>query len=353
MRYITFLIVPIIVSGILALLKRGEPNVKEGNVFMPKFFLIFGLIISTLFFIPTVITAFLKEPIWVTLIFFALSLLGAAFIIAYVNCKITYNEEGFVAKSFLGIKRKYTYDQVTSLRENAHEDYLYVGKRRVMIDEFAVGGPEFIAYVRKQYRKMNDGKQLPKFQKNRFDIFNGNVRNPGEFVFIFALIAFLILAIAVFIVWHVFFFKSTVDNTVAQNVTFISCEVKDDEIVMISSDNALYKIVNFGDDLDIDELSSVCDGSTPLTAYSKEITPKNGDDYYSLKAICKDDSYLISLEDSNRWHREQNWKAIFIPIGFAVYWGIIVGCSVIVGRNPKKFGRKVVRLFFKDGYVKF
>ena len=52
-----------------------------------------------------------------------------------------------------------------------HEKYLYVGERRIMIDEFAVGGSDFISYVRKRYREIHKGEALPKFNNYKTDIF--------------------------------------------------------------------------------------------------------------------------------------------------------------------------------------
>ena len=44
---------------------------------------------------------------------------------------------------------------------------------------------------------------------------------------------------------------------------------------------------------------------------------------------------------------------ILLPIAFAVIWGVLVVGSIIVGRDPKKYGKRIVRLFFKDGYVRY
>jgi len=145
-RGLSFFIIPIIVSGVLAFLRQPK-KAEKGKVHLPKFFVILGLITSTFFLIPTFITAFLDEPIWLPIGFFALSLLGAIFIIAFVNCRVFYDEDGFVVKNFFGIKRKFTYDQVTAIKEGMHEDYIYMGKRKVMIDAFAVGGIEFVVIV--------------------------------------------------------------------------------------------------------------------------------------------------------------------------------------------------------------
>ena len=351
-RGLSFLIIPIIVSGVLAFLKQPK-KVEKGKVYLPKFFVILGLICSTVFLIPTIITAFSNEPIWIPIIFFAFSLLGASLIIAFVNCRVWYDEEGFVARNFFGIKRKFTYDQVTAIKENMHEDYVYIGKRRVMIDEFSVGGIDFIAYLRKRYRTLHKGQALPIIRKNKHDIFNGNVEDVFGFMFVYIMIGVFIIAFAIFLVWHIYGNPCTVDNTIEQKVSFTSCIAKDDEIVLTSTDNKLYKIRFIGEGFDSDEIKSVCDGKTVVTTYSKEVTPDDADDYYAIKAIRYESAYLLSFDETNHLHQEEYWPLLFFPIVFAIVWGAYVAGSIIVGRNPKKYSKKVIKLFFKDGYVKY
>jgi len=351
-RGLSFLIIPIIVSGVLAFLRQPK-KAEKGKVYLPKFFVILGLITSTIFLIPTLITAFSDEPIWVPILFFAFSLLGASLIIAFVNCRLWYDEDGFVAKNFFGIKRKFTYDQVTAIKENMHEDYIYIGKRRVMIDEFSVGRIDFIAYLRKRYRTLHKGQALPIIRKNKHDIFNGNVDDVFGFMFAYIMIGVVIVVSAIVSVWHIYGNPCTVDNTIEQEVSFTSCIVKDDEIVLTSTDNKLYKIRFIGEGFNSDEIKSVCDGKTLLTTYSKEVTPDDEDDYYSIKAILNGDAYLLSFDETNRWHQEEYWPLLFFPIVFAIVWGAYVAGSIIVGRNPKRFSKKIIKLFFKDGYVKY
>ena len=351
-RGLSFLIIPIIVSGVLAFLRQPK-NAEKGKVYLPKFFVILGLITSTIFLIPTIITAFSDEPIWVPILFCAFSLLGASFIIAFINCRVSYDEDGFVAKNFFGIKRKFTYDQVTAIKENMHEDYIYIGKRKVMIDEFSVGGIEFIAYVRKRYRTIHKGQALPKYTKTKHDIFNGNVDDVFGFMFAYIMIGVVIVAFAIFLVWYIYFTPNTVANTVEQQVTFTSCITKGDEIVLTSSDNKLYKIRFMEDGFDSTKIKAISDGKTVVKTYSKEVTPDDEENYYSIKAIFHEDTYLLSFDETNRWHQEEYWPLIFFPVIFAIVWGAYVAGSIIVGRNPKKFSKKVIKLFFKDGYVKY
>ena len=131
-RGLTFLLIPIIVNGVLGYLRQPK-QAEDGKVYLPKFFAIFGTIASTIFLIPAVITAFSDEPLWIPILFFLFSSLGSILIIAFVNCRISYDQDGFVHKSFFGIKRKFTYEQVTAIKENTHEEFLYVGKRRVYL----------------------------------------------------------------------------------------------------------------------------------------------------------------------------------------------------------------------------
>ena len=78
-----------------------------------------------------------------------------------------------------------------------------------------------------------------------------------------------------------------------------------------------------------------------------------GTQEHSIKAILNGDAYLLSFDETNRWHQEEYWPLLFFPIVFAIVWGAYVAGSIIVGRNPKKFSKKVIKLFFKDGYVKY
>lgn len=158
------LLIPIVVNGILTHLRRIK-TVEKGKVYFSKLFVILGTITSITSLISALITVFTDQPIWISIVFLALSLLGATLIIAFVNCKISYDEKGFVHKNFFGFKKIYTYDQVTSIKECMHESYIYVGKHRVMIDKLSTGGVEFILFVKKKYKALHNGQNLP--QKNK------------------------------------------------------------------------------------------------------------------------------------------------------------------------------------------
>ena len=351
-RGLTFLLIPILVNGILGFMRQPQ-KAEKGKVYLHKFLAILGTIGSAIFLIPAIITVFLDGPLWVPIIFLALASLGASLIIGFINCRISYDEDGFVAKNFLGIKRKFTYDQVTAIKENLHESYIYMGERRVMVDELAIGGDEFIKLVKKKYRTMHDGQSLPKIHKAKYDLFNGNVKDAGGALFAYILVAVLLVGFVIFVVVFTYFSPRTTSNTIEQSVSFISCNANQEEVVLTSADKQIYVIRFIDEQFNSRDIQAICDGKTVVTAYSTEVTPDYADDYYSVKAIIHNGRYLLSFEETNRFHSQEYWPLIILALGMLLFWGIYIAGSIIVGRNPQKFSKKFVRLFFKDGYIKY
>jgi len=350
-RALGFLLIPVIVSGLLAVLRQPK-KAKKGKVYLPAALAIIGIIGSTGFLIPALITAFTGDSPWFSLALLAFSLVGAFLIVSFINCRIYYDKDGFVAKNFWGIKRKYSYDQVTGIQEGMREDYLYVGKRRIMIDELAIGGAAFIGFVKKQYRMLHNGRELPAVRKTKGDIFNGNVQDVFGFMFAYISVGVLILVFAGFMAWEVFLTPCSVENTVEQQVSFESYAVEWGKIELVSSEDRIYSFVIMGKNYDTERIKALCDGKTVYTVYTKEITTDDGEDVYLVKAIKHEDSYILSFEESNASHRQEYWPLLLFPLGFALIWGVYVFFSIKVGRNPQKYSKKVIRLFFRDGYVK-
>lgn len=350
-RALTFALIPIIVNGVFVFLRQPK-TAEKGKVHLPKFFAILGTITSTIFLIPTIITAFSDEDIWVPIVFLVFSLLGATLIIAFMNCRISYDEDSFVAKTFFGIKRKVSYDQVTAIKENMHETYIYIGKRRVMVDEYSRGGKEFINFVKKKYRTFHNGESLPRIPKSKNDIFNGNVNDVAGFLAAYIIILVVLIGMIILLSCYTFI-PSSVNNTLEQTVIFNTCDIEKDEIVLTTTDNQIFKITFDSEQVNIQEIKTICTGKSKVTTYSKEVTPDDEDDYYSVKAIKYNDNYILSFEETNKLHIQGSLPVIGLFLFMLLVWVAFIVTSVIVGRNPKKFSKRVVRLFFKDGYINY
>ena len=58
-------------------------------------------------------------------------------------------------------------------------------------------------------------------------------------------------------------------------------------------------------------------------------------------------------KDSAHLSKVTHTLLVIIAAVMCLAWGALVAFSIIIGRNPKRFSKRVIRLFFKDGYVKY
>lgn len=348
-RFFTIALIPIIVGGVLAFLRRPK-KLLDGEVFLPTSVFVLGVIAAALFTIVAAFLAFVSGEVAVSIVFLLFSLLGIILMVACINCRIKYNEDGFVSKSFFGVETHYTYDELTSIREGVNDTILYVGEKRVTVETMAVGSREFIAFAKKKYRTLKDGRPLPKSKKDKKDIFCGNVKDPEGFIVAFVLIGVLVVIACVVVPWFIFFNPSDIDNTERQEVVFESMETKESGFELVSADGGKYRILYVGEGFEEEMIRSLCDGETKTVVYTNFIEPDDEDEYFEVRAVEHKEKRILDFEQTNRWYTDNNWYFIFVPIVLLLlYAGLVVG-TIVVGRNPKKY-KKYVHLFFKDGYV--
>ncbi len=341
------------VAGIVSsLLERSRSD--KGRVYLPGFFAWIGGICGGLCLIPTLIVLLdTDESVWLSFVFLGFSLLGGSLSLAHLNCRITYDEEGFTHKNFFGIKRTYTYDQITGLKEGNHEDIFYMGRHFAMIDEYSVGAMEFEIMAKKRYQALSGGKPIPRVKPKLPDPFNGHVEDGAGLIAVYVILGLLLLGLLGWVVADVYFMPPTPENTERQEVVFQSgtrnlvlktAPAEGEEITV-------YKIRFADDTVNTEAILAVCDGKTPVTVYVDKVTPKNEDPYYAVKALSAGDTALLTFADSQRLHQNEYWPLILFVGALTALWGVYVFFSLRVGRNPDRYSKKVIRLFFKDGYV--
>ncbi len=324
---------------------------KKRRVYLPKWIPVLGICDFLLFIIFSFMSMSSDEPLWVPILFFLFSLMGLSLVIGFINCRISYDDNGFTFKNFFGVKRYFSYGQITAIKENVHDIHIYIGKKKVSIDLFSVGSIDFISFAHKKYRTLFRGHDIPRIEKNKNDIFNGNVYDTAGFLIAYIALGIFIIGFAVLMAFYVFA-PSTPENTVKQEIVFTSFEYEGD-IKLTSSDNITYRTDYWNESHAPFDITSLCDGKTKVTVYSVEATDKNNDSYHRIKALYHKGDPIITFEETNKlWVRTQ-WPILLIPIIMGILWGGYIAASIVVGRNPQKFGKKVVRLFFKDGYVMY
>ena len=350
-RALTFALIPLVVGGVLAFLRRPKKT-EKGKVFLPKFFIIFGSIGTGIFLIPTFITAFSAESVWISAAFLLLAMLSASLIVAYLNCRIDYDEDGFTAKNFFGLKRRFSYDQITAIKYHMHNTAFYLGKRKIVIYDYAVGRFEFHLFVKKKYRRIYK-KAIP--EKVNKDIFSGNLHSPLGFVLLDIVIGILGIGFLISIVcWVHFSQPDSPNNTTERQVVFQTCQKKGGDWILKATDGKIYKIEDAYTSLDAESISSLCDGRTLLTTYSNEVSRSrhNRQFYYSVEAIVRDGEYVLTFDQTHQFFKQGAVPLILLLLTLNLMLAASFAGYVIVGRNPTKYSKKVVRFFFRPGYLK-
>ncbi len=333
-------------------LLRPSEDPTPGKVYPTKALLIVGIICAAFGFITAVVAAVIDSSPWVILALVLFGIFSSILIVAFINCRIRYNANGFTAKSFFGITRTYTYDQVTSIKENRSETFIRVGDRSVMIDATYVGGKEFITFVKQQYSTLHDGEPLPETKTVWYDIFNGNLTDPLGYVIACVLLSVFAVGFLIFSVVFTWFSPSTVDNTIKQTVQFVSYGMSDNDIVMFTADHTEYRIRFTDEEFETDKILRLFDTGRRLTVYSKEESYRRRESCLSVKAIKSNGRYVLSFEETNRLREQEYRYLVWVTLGFCLFVGVYITGSVIIGRNPKKYNRWVIRLFFQKKHLK-
>ena len=187
------------VWGVLALLRRPR-EAKDQTVVWSKGMLVIGLLGCGLGLLLALWGFLDNGPLGVIALCLGASfLLGGDIILGYFNCRVAYREEGFTVRNFWGVKRAYTYDQITGIQgtSKSRTIRLHVGGKVVKLEDFTVGREQFLAFAKKQYRKGHNGEAIPVLPPKK-DLFNGNVENPEEQIAVFLVVAVVFLAVLLF-----------------------------------------------------------------------------------------------------------------------------------------------------------
>lgn len=349
-RMLGCLNLPFLLAGIVMLLRH--PKKDADIVVLSRVLPIIGMVASTFFTVLTFLSAFDEDSGWAPFAFFAFSMLGNVLIVAYCNCRIWYDEDGFTVKSFFGMKRRYRYAAITGIRYAAHETYLYVGRRRVMIDEMAIGSAQLLGFAQREYRRIYKGQSIPERKTQRFDLFRGNISNPGELLFVYILVGLIAVGLLVFVSVYVFTTSFTENNTKRAEVVFESFKLEDDTVFMTNAAGDVYKIRSVPDDFDTAAMREIADAHKEVTVYYDVHKRDNGPDHALIRAIRDGEREIFTFEESSALHTREYWPLIPFVSLFSLLWGAYIAFSVVVGRNPKKY-RKIIHWFFKPEYVRF
>lgn len=147
------------VQSIMAIAE--SENSKPGRVTMPKVFLSVGIFDVIAMGVGIYFSLRFKEII-PAVIFSILALLGIFLIIGYFNQRIYYSADKFVSSNLLGVKRTYSYGDISGIMGYGRNTDVkrYIGDKKIAIDRMAVGKKEFIEFALKRHRELKH-KNIP------------------------------------------------------------------------------------------------------------------------------------------------------------------------------------------------
>lgn len=169
---------------------------------------------------------------------------------------------------------------------------------------------------------------------SRSRLFNGNVRSPGEFIFIWALILAYIVGM-----WLICL------NTGLHKRDYVTAELEF-ESVYRKNDKLMFVLSGeeygaWADLCDINEVVKLKGGERLSVITAKE----------DLVDIRYDDKVLLAREDSEREDADGKRMLSIIFGIFAAFWLVFVAVSVWVMCNAHKLPKRLVVLFVKPSYI--
>ena len=278
--------------------------------------------------------------------FWGLFLLLSLFMLLTVNQKIDYTSEDFIYRDMFRIRHRYDYTQIRKIKYGK-DVVIHVGHRIILIDSMAADGTKF-ARIAGQYAPQ------AKFTTDLDSkLFNGNISSPGEFVFVYVLMALLPVCLSIFII-------------------VITKEVRLSDLNKLSA-----VISSYGFDMhenSSDRLSVRIDGNEKnfviwnMTEYSEAYAgfaedaaqnrvfdiyyPKDDEkeDVVRIYQMQCGDKIYISVEDENKDNRETRTVGLIISFVLLLAWLLYVAVSSYVMRNAERFPN-LIKLFVKPGYI--
>lgn len=344
------LVFVILIGGVVYVIRLKEKENKN-TLYLPAFVTMVGIFCSLIFTVISIIVL-ATGRFTLCFVFLVFALLLSTLILAGRNSGIVYDVEHFTARNFLGIKHTYSYSDITAIQGHTKDIKLFVGRRVVRLDEMYVNRKQFLAFAEAQYRKSHNGQSF--MQKQKKDIFNGNVENAGEFIFVYCLLGIIVLGIIV-TAW-VSSRPTDPASLKYRDLRFVRMEVdrqprgNDHLLLFAQGDEMPYRISSYMTTVRQPEefLDSVDSGDVFTVGYE---TYENADKpHYGVESLTGADGkvYLTPEDVCEKW--DLGDYLIFGSIG--LFFAAFVVLSIVVGRHPERFSKRFVRLFFKEGYIR-
>ncbi|MBR5474372.1 MAG: hypothetical protein IKU83_03065 [Lachnospiraceae bacterium] len=322
--------------------RRGAELAFSYSITLPYSQAVIGMVGAIFFFVLAMISVWEQNMItFYGLLSFVL--LSDCLMIAYLNCEIIYDREGFRARNFWGIVRECKYSEIEGIRNNG--DYrIYFRDHSLLVDKSAIGGEWFIKTAIDGYREAI-GKQLPisPTYRCRWDPMNGHVDHPW-FFFITYLALGLSCIVMLILIAFALFYNYDVSEIEKYNTIFLKYEIEKKDLRLYNENETvvIFDYETYGNQFPSPE--QLCSGEMYLVGHLKE-----RDGVVSLEGA--NGEIYITPEMERQIYREKE-----APIGIALIIMLLVfaiNCwlAIVVGRNPDRYSEKLKRRFYQEGIL--
>lgn len=272
-----------------------------------------------------------------------------------------YDQEEFVTRNLLGIRRRHSYREITALATQGGNHVLYFGKRKVQLRLwFFKGSREFLKTVKKEYREIYHDANIPARlslhqQFHRF--FRGNLASPGGKISCFVALNLALLG----------FFLLLLHNTAPiqeESLTYLDTPIIETKIkTYVSYRRQSYKLIL---SLPDGKKLTVYDDDSSLNFLNGELYEpmRNGEQfrigYYSqgpwetdesklrVATLSQDDTVYVDLEEINQGRgRARMFSMILLGVLTVLLEAVGVGW-ILAGRHPERHPN-LARMLFQRG----
>lgn len=290
----------------------------------------------------------------VEMLFALFQLLATALVTEACLHVLVLTREGFVIRTHFGRVHTCRWEDVLSCsgdpQSAAGANSLQTKHGRFFLSFLPPTNMALLGMIRAERQKRGLGP-LP-IRRVSLDPFGGHVRDWQGLVAAYVLVGAMLLAAMGFMLVR-FCTPIKAENTQRVTVSFSAWEERHDGRLDLfgQADGMTYRVAyNLGG---MEAVKADCGTGAEYEAYIRRATPQHEADYYRVFALTgPDGTPYMTFGHANAGERAEGLTILaFMGVGLAV-WAFYVGRSIQVGRHPERYTDKIIRRYFKPGYVR-